>query len=56
MQGLEPEKAKATRARLTQMTVSVLAFAAGCTLGALLYAWLSVLCCGYRRRWLSVRS
>ena len=44
MQGLEPEKGKATRARLTQMTVSVLAFAAGCTLGALLYAWLSVLC------------
>jgi uncharacterized membrane protein YoaK (UPF0700 family) len=26
------------------MTVSVLAFAVGCTLGALLYAWLSVLC------------
>jgi uncharacterized membrane protein YoaK (UPF0700 family) len=25
------------------MTVSVLAFAVGCTLGALLYAWLSVL-------------
>jgi uncharacterized membrane protein YoaK (UPF0700 family) len=44
MQGLEPEKAKTTRARLTQMTVSVLAFAVGCTLGALLYAWVSVLC------------
>ena len=44
MQGLEPEKAKATRARLTQMTMSVVAFAVGCTLGALLYAWLSVLC------------
>jgi len=44
MHGLEPEKAKATRARLTQMTVSVVAFAVGCTLGALLYAWLSVLC------------
>jgi len=44
MQGLESDKAKATRARLTQMTVSVLAFAVGCTLGALLYAWLSVLC------------
>ena len=42
--GLAPEKAKATRARLTQMAVSVLAFAGGCTLGALLYAWLSVLC------------
>ena len=44
IQGLEPDKAKATRARLTQMTVSVVAFAVGCTLGALLYAWLSVLC------------
>ncbi len=42
--GLTPEKATATRARLTQMTVSVLAFAGGCTLGALLYAWLSVWC------------
>ena len=42
--GLAPEKARATRARLTQMTVSVLAFAGGCALGALLYAWLSVLC------------
>ena len=44
IQGLEPDKAKTTRARLTQMTVSVVAFAVGCTLGALLYAWLSVLC------------
>jgi uncharacterized membrane protein YoaK (UPF0700 family) len=44
MQGLALEKARATRARLTQMMVSVLAFAVGCTLGALLYAWLSVLC------------
>ena len=44
MQGLAPERANATRARLTQMTASVLAFAMGCTLGALLYAWLSVLC------------
>ena len=44
MHGLAPEKATATRGRLTQMTVSVLAFAVGCTLGALLYAWLSVLC------------
>jgi uncharacterized membrane protein YoaK (UPF0700 family) len=41
---LAPEKIKATRERLTQMTMSVLAFALGCTLGALLYAWLSVLC------------
>ena len=44
MQGLAPEKVKATRKRLTQLTTSVLAFAVGCTLGALLYAWLSVLC------------
>jgi uncharacterized membrane protein YoaK (UPF0700 family) len=44
MRGLAPEKANATAERLTQMTVSVLAFAVGCTLGALLYAWLSVLC------------
>lgn len=42
--GLAPEKATATRGRLTQMMVSVVAFAVGCTLGALLYAWLSVLC------------
>jgi uncharacterized membrane protein YoaK (UPF0700 family) len=42
--GLAPEKAAATKARLTQMTVSVLAFAGGCTLGALLYARLGVLC------------
>jgi uncharacterized membrane protein YoaK (UPF0700 family) len=44
MHGLAPEKARACRARLSQMTVSALAFALGCTLGALLYAWLSVLC------------
>jgi uncharacterized membrane protein YoaK (UPF0700 family) len=44
LHGLAPERAKAVRGRLTQMTVSVLAFAAGCSLGALLYAWLSVLC------------
>jgi len=44
MRGLAPEKGKATRARLTQMTVSVMAFAVGCTLAALLYAWLSVSC------------
>jgi uncharacterized membrane protein YoaK (UPF0700 family) len=42
--GLAPEKAKATRGRLSQMTVSALAFAVGCTLGALLYAWLGILC------------
>jgi uncharacterized membrane protein YoaK (UPF0700 family) len=44
MHGLAPETAGATRARLTQMMLSALAFAAGCTLGALLYAWLNVLC------------
>jgi len=44
MHGLAPEKTKASKERLTQMTISVLAFAVGCTLGALLYAWLSVLC------------
>jgi uncharacterized membrane protein YoaK (UPF0700 family) len=42
--GLTPENAKATKGRLTQMTVSVFAFAAGCTLGAILYARLGVLC------------
>jgi uncharacterized membrane protein YoaK (UPF0700 family) len=42
--GLAPEKARATRHRLSRMTLSVVAFALGCTLGALLYAWLSVLC------------
>jgi uncharacterized membrane protein YoaK (UPF0700 family) len=44
MHGLAPEKAKATQGRLTEMTKSVLAFVVGCTLGALLYAWLGVLC------------
>jgi uncharacterized membrane protein YoaK (UPF0700 family) len=42
--GLAPDKARAARGRLAQMTVSALAFALGCTLGALLYAWLGVLC------------
>jgi uncharacterized membrane protein YoaK (UPF0700 family) len=42
--GLAPEKAKATRERLARLTTSVLAFAVGCTLGALLYARLNVLC------------
>jgi uncharacterized membrane protein YoaK (UPF0700 family) len=42
--GLAPETAKATRRRLTEMTASVVAFVVGCTLGALLYAWLGVLC------------
>src|SRR6204780_1241136 len=35
--GLTPEKATATRDRLRQMTLSVVAFATGCALGALLY-------------------
>jgi uncharacterized membrane protein YoaK (UPF0700 family) len=42
--GLAPEKARATKERLSQMTVGVFAFAAGCTLGALFYARLGVLC------------
>jgi uncharacterized membrane protein YoaK (UPF0700 family) len=42
--GLAPEKARATKERLSHMTVSVFAFAAGCTLGALFYARLGVLC------------
>jgi len=42
--GLTPDKAAATRERLRHMTMSVLAFATGCTLGALLYASISVWC------------
>jgi uncharacterized membrane protein YoaK (UPF0700 family) len=42
--GLALDKAKATHERLRQMTVSVLAFATGCALGALLYALFSVWC------------
>jgi uncharacterized membrane protein YoaK (UPF0700 family) len=44
LQGLTPDKAKATHERLRQMTFSALAFATGCALGALLYAWFSVWC------------
>lgn len=44
IQGSSPEKARATRERFARMMVSVLAFAAGCTLGALMYACLNVLC------------
>jgi len=44
MHGLAPESAKSARERLRHMTVSVLAFAAGCALGALLYAWIGVWC------------
>ena len=42
--GLAPDKARATRDRLSQMTVSVLAFGAGCAVGALLYASIGVWC------------
>lgn len=42
--GLAPAKASAIKVRLTQMTISAVAFALGCTLGALLYAWLGVRC------------
>jgi uncharacterized membrane protein YoaK (UPF0700 family) len=42
--GLVPEKAKAIRERLARLTMSVLAFAVGCTLGALLYARVNVVC------------
>lgn len=44
MHGVIPEKAVATRERLRQMSVSVLAFASGCALGALLYAFFGVWC------------
>jgi uncharacterized membrane protein YoaK (UPF0700 family) len=44
MHGQTPEKATAARERLQQMTASVLAFAVGCALGALLYAYLGVWC------------
>ena len=44
LHGLPADKAQATRKRLARLTASVVAFAAGCTLGALLYAWLNVLC------------
>jgi uncharacterized membrane protein YoaK (UPF0700 family) len=44
MHGLPPEVAQATSARLIQMTISVVAFATGCALGALLYAWVNAWC------------
>jgi len=44
MHGLAPEKALPARQRLKQMSISVLAFATGCALGALLYALFGVLC------------
>jgi uncharacterized membrane protein YoaK (UPF0700 family) len=42
--GLQPEVADATRARLRTMFISLVAFALGCALGALLYAWVNVWC------------
>jgi uncharacterized membrane protein YoaK (UPF0700 family) len=44
MHGLAPEVARATLERLKHMAVSVVAFGAGCALGALLYAWIGVWC------------
>jgi uncharacterized membrane protein YoaK (UPF0700 family) len=42
--GVVPERAAATRQRLRQMSLSVLAFASGCALGALLFAFFGVWC------------
>jgi uncharacterized membrane protein YoaK (UPF0700 family) len=42
--GLSPEKVTATRGRLRQLSASVLAFAGGCALGALLFALIGVWC------------
>jgi uncharacterized membrane protein YoaK (UPF0700 family) len=42
--GLSPEKAAVTRERFRQLTVSILAFAGGCALGALLFASIGVWC------------
>jgi uncharacterized membrane protein YoaK (UPF0700 family) len=42
--GLSPEKARVTRDRLRQLTASVLAFASGCALGALLFASIGIWC------------
>ena len=42
--GLRPETAAATRTRFKRMTVSVLVFATGCGLAALLYAQLKQWC------------
>jgi uncharacterized membrane protein YoaK (UPF0700 family) len=44
MQGLRPEQAPATRARFRRMVLSVVVFAAGCGLAALLYAQLGTRC------------
>jgi uncharacterized membrane protein YoaK (UPF0700 family) len=42
--GLSPEKTAATRERFRQLTMSILAFAGGCALGALLFDWIGVWC------------
>lgn len=44
LHGMKPEAARAVRARLTRMTASVVVFAAGCGLAALLYAKLGKWC------------
>jgi uncharacterized membrane protein YoaK (UPF0700 family) len=44
LHGLHPEKAPAARTRLKGMTVSVVLFAAGCGLAALLYAQINKWC------------
>jgi uncharacterized membrane protein YoaK (UPF0700 family) len=46
LQGMRPEAAAATRARLRRTTLSVAVFAAGCGLAALLYARLGEWCFG----------
>jgi uncharacterized membrane protein YoaK (UPF0700 family) len=46
LQGMRPEAAAATRARLKRTTLSVAVFAAGCGLAALLYARLGEWCFG----------
>ena len=42
--GLSPEKTAATRERFRQLSASILAFAGGCALGALLFASIGVWC------------
>jgi uncharacterized membrane protein YoaK (UPF0700 family) len=44
LHGLRPEAAAATRARLRRVSLTVVAFAAGCALAALCFAWVSQWC------------
>jgi len=44
LHGLRPEIAAATRARFTRLTTSVVVFAAGCGLAALLYGKVNTWC------------